>query len=135
MADSRSGYTKRIPVPPKNIIHLGDLGINAAKIKSSDITASYQFFRDKGISINGISRDPVGGEHFFVKDPFENTYQVVEDEHWFKKRGWVTGGTCGCLIGVSDMEKSIPFYRDILGFDRIVYDEMGVFGDFAAHGV
>jgi len=125
-------YLSREPVAPSFTLTLGDLGIFLAKIKASDVDAAYSTLKGNGVEIVGqLAKDPQGKPHFFVKDPFENTYQVVEDKRWFKKGGWLTGGNCGCLIGVSDMEKSIPFYTDILGFDRVVYDEEGVFNDFA----
>ena len=125
-------YLSRKPVAPSFTLTLGDLGIFLAKIKAPNVEAAYSTFKGNGVEIVGqVAKDPQGKPHFFVKDPFENTYQVVEDANWFKKDGWVTGGTCGCLIGVSDMEKSVPFYSEILGFDRVVYDEEGVFADFA----
>jgi catechol 2,3-dioxygenase-like lactoylglutathione lyase family enzyme len=40
------------------------------------------------------------------------------------------GGVMGAIIGVSDMEASISFYKDVFGFDGIKNDETGVFEDF-----
>ncbi|MEZ4905153.1 MAG: hypothetical protein R2822_27100 [Spirosomataceae bacterium] len=34
------------------------------------------------------------------------------------------------VIGVSDMEKSMAFYANILAIDEIVYDKTGLFEDF-----
>lgn len=124
-------YTKRIPVPPKNRIHLGDLGINAAKIKSSNIKASYQFFQDKGITINGISRDPAGGEHFFVKDPYDNLFQVVVDDTIFRNEKKLTGATFGAWIGVSSIDRARLLYSGILGYDDVIYDVEEKFDDLA----
>jgi catechol 2,3-dioxygenase-like lactoylglutathione lyase family enzyme len=124
-------YLSRKPLAPAFTLTLGDLGIFMAKIKAPDVEAAFGTFRGSDVNILGqISRDPQGKAHFFVRDPFGNIYQVIEDTRWFKRDGWVTGGTCGCLIGVSDMEKSKPLYTDILGFDRVLYDEKGVFDDF-----
>ena len=53
-------YTKRKPVAPKTSLQLGDLGINAAKIKTSDIEKSYHFFKQRNLTVNGLSRDPSG---------------------------------------------------------------------------
>jgi hypothetical protein len=41
-------YTQRKPLFPKFKIHLGDLGINAAKIKSKDVKATYELFHSCG---------------------------------------------------------------------------------------
>ena len=56
-------------------------------------------------------------------------FQVVETEDWFSRGRHPTGGGCGCLIGVSDIERALPLYSGILGYDRIVYDETGEFDD------
>jgi catechol 2,3-dioxygenase-like lactoylglutathione lyase family enzyme len=123
-------YLSRTPVGPSFAVMLGDLGIVLAKIKAPDVGRAYNVLQENGIEIVGqVIHDPQGKSHFFVKDPFGNTYQVVQDEHFFTKRGWVTGGVCGCLIGVSDMERALTLYRDLLGFDRVLYDEEGVFED------
>ena len=125
-------YLSRKPVAPSFKLTLGDLGIFLAKIKAPDVDAAYNAFLESGAEVVGkVVKNPLGKPHFFIKDPFENIYQVVEDEHFFKKDGWVTGGACGCLIGVSDMEKSLAFYREVLGFDVVLYDEAGVFDDFS----
>jgi catechol 2,3-dioxygenase-like lactoylglutathione lyase family enzyme len=38
------------------------------------------------------------------------------------------------MIGVSRLEGSLPFYRDLLGYDRIIYDTEGKFEDLAEQG-
>ncbi len=126
-------YLSRKPLAPAFTLTLGDLGIFIAKIKAPDVDAAFSTLRGSGVEIIGrVSRDPGGKAHFFMKGPFGNIYQVIDDAHWFKRSGWVTGGTCACLIGVSDMDRSKPFYTDILGFDTVLYDEEGVFDDFTA---
>jgi len=44
-------YTSRIPVNPAFEIQLGDLGIFACKIKSSDVRKAYETFQAKNINI------------------------------------------------------------------------------------
>jgi catechol 2,3-dioxygenase-like lactoylglutathione lyase family enzyme len=126
-------YLSRTPDPPAFTLNLGDLGIYLAKIKAQEVDEAYRALSEHGVGVIGeFNRDPNGRPHFFVKDPFGNLYQVIEDEHCFKKRGWVTGGVCGCVIGVSDIERSLPFYREVLGFDTVSYDDKGVFDDFSS---
>ena len=36
----------------------------------------------------------------------------------------------GAFIGVSDMERSIRFYAEILGYNTVVYDQSGEFSDW-----
>src|SRR4030042_5041791 len=50
-------YTQRVPVFPEFRIHLGDLGINAAKIKSKDVGATHENFQSKKLNISPISTD------------------------------------------------------------------------------
>src|SRR5690606_18803829 len=49
---------------------------------------------------------------------------------WFKRDKKATGLVFGAVIGVSNMEKSLKFYADILGYDTILYREKGVAHDF-----
>jgi catechol 2,3-dioxygenase-like lactoylglutathione lyase family enzyme len=42
-----------------------------------------------------------------------------------------TGGVAGAIIGVSDMEKSMKFYKEVLGYDLVIYDETAVFSDLS----
>ena len=122
-------YTKRKPVPPKNRIHLGDLGINAAKIKTSDIEKSYRFFNDRNLTINGISLNPSGEEHFFIRDPYDNLFQIVPDNSIFRNEKKLTGAIFGAWIGVSSIDRARKLYSGILGYDTVIYDEEGKFED------
>ena len=49
----------------------------------------------------------------------------------FSKETAVNGGVLGTIIGVKNIEESLVVYRDILGFDEMVYDETKVFEDFS----
>ena len=122
-------YTERIPQPPRQEIKLGDLGINAAKIKAKNVYATYQRLKEKGQRVMCLCKDPVGMEHFFVRDPFNNIFQVISGEGWFKNEKKLTGATYGAVIGVSDIDKARKLYSSILGYDEIVYDRIGTFED------
>jgi catechol 2,3-dioxygenase-like lactoylglutathione lyase family enzyme len=73
--------------------------------------------------------DCSGREHFFIRDDPGVIFQITQGEDWFSCGRLSTGGICGFMAGVSDMERSIEFYRGLLGYDAVVYDEQGVFGD------
>ena len=47
---------------------------------------------------------------------------MVESGSWFTATKGDTGGVEGAMIGVSDMEKALEFYRTILGYDTVIYD-------------
>ncbi len=125
-------YTSRTSEPAKFEIAIGDYGIYATKFKSRNVKASYDFLKSKGHKLLGnISKRPDGGEHFFLKDPYDNILEVVEADDWFKQTKHHSGGVYGCTIGVSDIEKARVVYSDILGYDTVVYDEQGTFEDLA----
>ena len=124
-------YTERTPQPPKQQIKLGDLGINAAKIKSKDVKATYQQLKDKGQKVMCLSEDPAGNQFFFIRDPFNNLFQVIGGNGWFKNEKKLTGATYGAVIGVSDIDRARKLYSGILGYDEVVYDKEGSFEDLA----
>ena len=41
-----------------------------------------------------------------------------------------TGGVAGSMIGVSSIEKALPLYQTVLGYDQIVYDVTDTFDAF-----
>lgn len=109
---------------------LGDYGLFAVRVKSRDVTASYQKFKEEGLEIlNEVVHDPAGREHFFVKDLNGLICQIVPGDSWFSQGKGLMGGTNGCMICVSNIENSRRFYH-ILGYDMVIYDEVGVFEDF-----
>ena len=125
-------YTERTPQAPKFDIQLGDYGIYATKIKSSDIAATYEFFQSGNLHLlSELQKAPNGQLHFFVKDLYGNVFQLVESDNWFQKGKRTTGGVYGSIIGVSNIEKSLLLYKNILGYDDVVYDQENTFGCFA----
>ena len=125
-------YQSREPQAAKFEVKLGDLGISVGKVKSKTIKASYLNFKAKEERLmSNIMTSPDKNEHFFVQDPYNNIFQVVNNPNYFKDSESLTGGTFGAIIGVTDIEKSKEFYSKILGYDEVVYEEEGVFEDFA----
>ncbi len=123
-------YTNRTPVAPSFEIQLGDLGIFACKIKSPNVEKAYSELKSNGVNIiSEIGNSPEGKPHFFIKDPYNNIFEIEEQHDWLLNQDKATGGNSGVIIGVSDMEKSIKFYSTILGYDTVVYDVEDVFND------
>jgi len=67
---------------------------------------------------------------FYVRDPYNNLFQIISASTWFKNENKLTGGTYGAVIGVTDMNRSIDFYSKILGYDKVVFDQSTVFTEF-----
>lgn len=123
-------YAKRTPLAADFEILAGDLGIFVCKIKSRDVEAAYLALKNKNAALlGGVSRDPHGNPHFFVQDNYGNIYEVTQEKSVFMKGDALTAGVCGVIIGVSDMDKAIEFYKNILGFDEIIYQKQGSFDD------
>lgn len=123
-------FSDRTPEAPKSLPELGDLGIFAAKVKTHDINFAHKHLTDLGVNPTEIQKDPNGNPHFFIQDLHGNVLQIVEATDWFnnsKKKA--TGGNCGCILGVSDIEKSRKLYSDVLGYDKVLYDKTDVFED------
>jgi catechol 2,3-dioxygenase-like lactoylglutathione lyase family enzyme len=122
----------REPQKISDEIMIGDLGIIACKMKVKNIQKTLSDFQQKGLTVPPATiQDPSGQMIFFMKDPFGNIFQLVEATDWFRDENKNTGGSYGAIIGVSDIEKAKIVYSDILGYDKVIYDSTGVFGDLA----
>lgn len=123
-------YMGRQPKDPGKEILAGDLGIYACKMKVKNVDEALKHFKEIKATILGDPvEDPFGRKTFFIKDPYNNVFQFVEANDWFLNEKKVNGGSYGAVIGVSDIEKSMVVYSDILGYDKVVYDKTGSFED------
>ena len=125
-------HTDKKPSPIVVPIVLGDFGINIGVLKTDNVNIAYKTYKASGLNLLGeISTSPSGDKHFFLKDPYDNIWEVKEHPVVFSKGNSVNGGVFGTIIGVESIEDSLAVYRDILGFDQMVYDVSGVFEDFS----
>ena len=76
-------YTERTPLAPDFEPILGDLGIFAAKIKTRDARKIHARFTADKLNVSSIHTDPDGRLFFFVTDPFNNIFQIIESHNWF----------------------------------------------------
>lgn len=121
-------FKDRTPQAPEQAVQLGDLGINTMKIRSRNLIEIREHLI--GLSLKDISSIYMES-HFFFADPWRNWVQIVREEYSFTTtKKYLSGGVLGALIGVSDMEVSLNFYRKLLGYDTIESDRKGVFDDF-----
>jgi len=123
-------YTTRTGVKPSFEVKAGDLGFYACKFKSQDIDKSHSFLSQDN-QVSDITERPDGKKHFFLRDPDDNVIEVVESSDWFKKGRFHSGGVYGAIIGVTDIDKSIEFYRDILGYDVVSYQGQDNYSDLS----
>jgi len=65
-----------------------------------------------------------------MKDPYGNVFQFVHTNNIFRKRGKLSSsGNYGAIIGVTDIEKSLVVYKEILKYDQVIYDGEEVYED------
>lgn len=126
-------YTQRTPQAPVNEIRFGDLGFLCGKIRTQDAKSTYSFYQQEKLNlISEPLKDPRGSLHFHLLDPWGNLFEIIEDKTaWFKTEGKPTGGTFGASLGCADIEKSISFYSDILGYDKVLYQGEGEYEDIS----
>jgi len=124
-------YTSRKPQPADFDLLLGDLGINYGKIKSIDVEKTYTEMKSSGLDLmTPLEKNPAGDLNFFLKDLYGNIWQVVKGLDFFKRKTpATTGGVVGAVIGSTDIEKSRKLYSEVLGYDKVVYDETDKFSD------
>jgi catechol 2,3-dioxygenase-like lactoylglutathione lyase family enzyme len=128
-------YTSRVPQAPLRPAELGDLGIFCIKMKAKNVAESYAFYKNEGLNLlSKIINDPSDRPHFYLADPYGNIFEIIESDYWFAKTQSLSGGVAGTQIGVADMEKSLAFYKDVLGYDQVVYDKKSTFGDLSNLG-
>lgn len=123
-------FTSRQPEPPTQEVTIGDLGISICKVKSRNVKAAYQYFKDQGFPLlSELTQDLRDNDHFYTKDPEGNIFEVVQANDFFGKTSSYTGGVFGATIGVSNMDAAIRFYRDTLDHTITLADQTGVFPD------
>ena len=120
-------YSKRKPEPCPFKISAGDLGVFAAKLNCRDVKAFHKQISAKWQDCTIPETLPDGTPCFYVKDLFGNVFQIVENKKVFIDQGKLTGGMAGAVIGVTDMDKSVKFYSEVLGYNILISDTTGPF--------
>lgn len=125
-------HTGREPLFPLEEVKIGDYGISIAMVKSRDVDNSYKRLKANGVNvISDVVTGPDGKKSFYFRDPYDSILQVKEFHSWHMGKKKDLGGLFGCVIGVSDIDQSLKLYKDILGYDHIIYDETDEFEDVA----
>ncbi len=123
-------YSERQPQPVAFDVQIADLGIFCAKIHCRDVNAFHQAASQKWKDCGQVHFLPNGKKTFYIKDLYGNYFQVVECDQIYIEKKSLTGGIAGAMVGVSNMESSLKFYKEVLGYDSVVYDVSGKFQDW-----
>ena len=124
-------YSDRKPQPVDFQIQVGDLGIFCAKVKCRNVVKAHAYVSAKWDKVSPIVTAPDGSKTFYITDPAGNWFQAVQDDYLLLDEGKDFGGMLGCMIGVSDIDKALKVYSDILGYKVKVFDVKGKFDDLA----
>ncbi len=123
-------YTNRKPSKPENKFKVGDLGIQFPFIKTKNILKTYNRLKNSNENIlSEIKEDPKGVKGFFLKDPFDNILKIKECTSFYQNKKIDVGGISGAAIGVSNIDISLKLYKDVLGYDKVIFDKTDVFED------
>jgi catechol 2,3-dioxygenase-like lactoylglutathione lyase family enzyme len=129
-------YTSKVPLASKKELKWTDLGILAVKIRCKDSHKTYEHLLSMQADVlNKPSKNPAGEMHFYVKDPFGNIFELVENRSWFSQNKDLTGGVLGVVMGVSSIDKVLPIYQDHFQQLDILADASQVWDDFVSLGV
>ena len=109
---------------------MGDLGIFAAKLKCSDVAAFYKKVSATWKSCTPPEKLPDGTPCFYMNDLYGNCFQLIEDKSIFINEDKLTGGMVGAVIGVTDMDRSVKFYSEVLGYSIIKTDTVCRFSEY-----
>lgn len=108
-------YVSRTPQPAAQPLVWGKPGFQAIKIRCKNVAAFYKFAQQEGVNIiTAPAPNPLGKNHLYLYDPYNNIFEVIEDDYWFTDEAKLCGGVCGVTIGVSNLEKSLHYYQQIL---------------------
>lgn len=114
-------FTSRVP-SQQTSPQFGDIGIFATKIKSKNIKAAHTYFGAfPSITVSQLMESPDDRFHFWITDTYGNQFNIVEGDEWFKAGKGICGGVVGAVIGVSNIDKSLAFYKNVLGIDEVIY--------------
>ncbi|MEO6638272.1 MAG: VOC family protein [Ginsengibacter sp.] len=107
----------------------GDIGIFAIKIKCTNVKNAYEHFQKQSrINTSALHTVAPGKSYFWLTDEDGNFFTLAEENDWFKKDASVNGGVYGAVIGVSDMDASVSFYKNLLGLQELS-DNTSIFED------
>lgn len=115
--------------PRKTHMRWGDIGFLASGYQARNIAALAPQFEKWGFPYLSPIRsvdldDGRKAQSVFVSDPDGNFVELVETASRNSRHTGVDG-LAQVTIGVRDMETSVAFYRDIIGFDNVVLDRVG----------
>jgi catechol 2,3-dioxygenase-like lactoylglutathione lyase family enzyme len=111
------------PRPIRRSARYGDLGVTKTTISTPDVPSTWAELKDRVAFCSQPKTVALGGsaEYQFVycRDPEGNLIEIASGGPGTQE---TFGGVWAIGIGVSELERSLQFYRDFLGFKTTVLD-------------
>ena len=76
--------------------------------------SAHKYASERWDKVSPIVTAPDGKQTFYITDPENNWFQAVQDDYLLLDEGKEFGGMLGCMIGVTDMGKTIGSQRERL---------------------
>jgi catechol 2,3-dioxygenase-like lactoylglutathione lyase family enzyme len=112
-------------------MQVGDLHIFMVHFKTRDLNKHHKFATSNGaIGVSEVKTNPAGTQVYDLKDEDGNWFRMEPTQDLYREMHHVSSGVAGCSIGVKNIDESLKLYRDIFGYDRVEFDQTGVFDDF-----
>ena len=112
------------PRPIRKHMRYGDIGVSKITIAVSDLNQFYKEFQGKLNFYSDIHTItiPGWGKHSFVysRDPEGNFIEFIDGKELSIQNRF--GGIRWIGVSVTDLERSMDFYKKYLGFDKTVID-------------
>jgi len=120
-------HTSTRPKEPEEALQWGDIGYLELGLKAYHLDDLYLDLKSKGVEfitpVRGMELSSGGTERYaYLKDPDGLLVQLVEEPGGKRP---VVGGVRHVAIGVTDMDRSRQFYRDVLGFSELMHEFKG----------
>ena len=111
------------PRPIRRDVRYGDIGVAKITVAASSVRSVYEELKDRVqfCSTPKTTLAPNLGDYEFVycRDPEGNLVEIVSTSLW---SGGEFGGALAAGIAVSDLERSVRFYRNHLGFSVVMVE-------------
>ncbi len=109
-----------VPRPIRQGVRYGDIGVSKITLSTEDVGSAWEALRDRVdfCSVPRTTEIPGLGTYQFVycRDPEDN---LVEIRSGAAGAGQMFGGACSAGVAVSDLDRSLCFYRDFLGLQVV----------------
>jgi catechol 2,3-dioxygenase-like lactoylglutathione lyase family enzyme len=111
------------PRPIRRDARYGDIGVAKITLATADVTGTWAKLKDRVrfCSEPKTTEIPGLGEYQFVycRDPEGNLVEIASGNSGTEQ---MFGGGCSVGVAVTDLDRSVPFYRDFLGLNVVVAD-------------